>query len=289
MAEGVSESPNSVLPHGETKLLHKYTPYDYGPLAMLPDATTIISSFRGGSYYLTEVEKREGVRLYRLHDGSSAGALGQYWTTEKREGVLGDRIDLAVPLTWNDFTKVTSLVIPKGIFLYEGPIGPRPGGLVGGGWQIFIPREVLQPLYRAMEITQNFDSKESISMSERSVAVETYVEEARQIQKKFFERYESELNQMNRKIIDEFCNCSSTQSYLTAGNNLHNLDAETQRVLTSLSNATSTEDETASTFGTGKPTTHLLHSDKLRLADGAEKCICLYVKIDSSQTTFEWV
>ena len=89
---------------------------------------------------------------------------------------------------------------------------------------------------------------------------------------------------MNQKIIEEFCNQSNAQSFLTSGNNLPNLDAQTQRVLTHTKDSTAVD----GTLGPN-PASHLLHSERIRLADGSEKCIDVYVNIDCSDITFQWV
>ena len=292
MAENASEGGSSELPHSKTKLLHKYTPFDYGPLAMLPDAATVIGSFRGGSYYLTEVQKEEGIILFRLYDDKHTRACGRYWTLESREGVLGDRIDLAVPTKWNDFTKTNSLVVPKGVLLYEGPIGPQPGGPVGGGWQIFIPEEVLKPLSMAMDLNRNRETSNSTETQEK---IEQYMHEARLNQQVFFESYERELNQMNQQIIDNYCNSRNPQTFLTAGNNLPKLDAQVGKTLADLADPASAGDKEMSPADVlGSSTTILLHSDEIRLADGSVKSISLYVHIDFRQNTvqpnimFDW-
>ena len=289
MAESKS---HSVLPHSRTKLLHKYTPFDYGPLARLPDAATVVGSFRGGSYYQTMVEMEEGVVLYRLHDDIRASAYGRYWTLENREGVLSDRIDLAVPLKWNDLTKTNSLVVPKGVFLYEGPIAPQSGGPIGGGWQIFIPGEVLKPLCMAMELRREDSS------TERQTKIEQYIQEAKLNQIAFLEVYERELNKLNHDIIDKFCKSTNAETFLTTGNNLSNLDAQicsmlaTLHALGSLGGAgdEATVVAMAGKVGSGS-TTYLLHSEELRMADGSMKCMTLYAKVEHSleNVTFEWM
>ena len=286
MADNSSEPGSSELPHGKTKLLHKYTPFDYGPLARLPDAATVIGSFRGGSYYLTVVEAEEGLVLYRLCDDRLAEAFGRYWTLENREGVLGDRIDLAVPLKWNDFTKSSSLIVPKGVFLFEGPVSPQlaGGGPVGGGWQVFIPREVLKPLCVATDLTLS-QEREASSCTENQAKVKQCIEEAILNQRTYFESYEKEMKQMNQKIIEDFCNSREAHTFLTSGNNLPNLDAQVLCMLQ--------ESECAGYEATSVPmeeilgstTNLLLHSEEVRLADGSMRCVSLYVQLEFSQQT----
>ena len=273
------------LPHSKTKLLCKFTPFDYGPLTQLPDAATVVGSFRGGSYYLTEVEAEDGILLYRLYDDKNARACGTYWTFEEREGVLGDRIDLAMPVKWNDLTKSNSLRVPKGMYLYEGPTGPQPGGLVGGGWQVFMPREVLKPLCMAMDFAQD-DTDKTTSTIQRREAIEQCIQEAKQNQKTFFESYKSELNQINQKITDDFCKSINVQALLKTGNNLSKLDPHIRNVLASRSDTEATCN--LDSVGISDAESYLLHSDEVRLADGSVKCISLYVQLDASHVTFKW-
>jgi len=70
-----------------------------------------------------------------------------------QSGGLQSQLDLALNPTWgNNATKVTTVTVPKGTVIYEGVAAPQlinggRGSLLGGGNQVFIPREVLNPLW----------------------------------------------------------------------------------------------------------------------------------------------
>lgn len=85
--------------------------------------------------------KNEFLVLHRTY-GGRASKFGQYWTVDERCGGIWDRIDLAIPYFWNTMEDKTTLIVPKGVFIYEGYCQGQ-GGLVGGGSQVFIPRSVV--------------------------------------------------------------------------------------------------------------------------------------------------
>ena len=84
------------------------------------------------------------IKLYRLY-GGRAGEYGQYWGLELRDGGLSYRYDAAVLDEWNTLERGTALLVPPGVFLYEGQVS-RQRHYLGGGWQVFIPREIVQKL-----------------------------------------------------------------------------------------------------------------------------------------------
>jgi tetratricopeptide (TPR) repeat protein len=122
------------------------------------------------------------MKLYRRYGGGAAKE-GQWWTIEPSMG----RTDLAVRKDWNDFSKVAEITVPSGIYLLEGLCREQPGSPfshtkeslqrlekakavapsdkkplfepifdltdvpVGGGWQVLIPRPVVQLLIKASE------------------------------------------------------------------------------------------------------------------------------------------
>ena len=56
---------------------------------------------------------------------------------------MQSQIDLALDPKWgNTATDVTEVTVPKGTTIYEGSAAPQ-GNLVGGGNQVYIPREEL--------------------------------------------------------------------------------------------------------------------------------------------------
>lgn len=143
-------------PHRQSQVLQRYSAIDFGPLNIIVDeygkSKDHFNNFSGASYLCTTPLTE--MTLYRLY-GGGARADGQYWTTELREGNEAFRIDAAVLQKWNDLTERKSIVVPNGIFLYEGLCAPQKEGIENrlgrGCWQIFIPFEVLVPLLSANE------------------------------------------------------------------------------------------------------------------------------------------
>lgn len=154
-----SEAESDLTPHKKTKILRKYTAVDYGPLQVLQ--YNPVSTFRGGSYLMTTPVDSELV-IYRLY-GGEAGEGGRFWSAEKREGNLSYAMDVAILPQWNNtLDNQASLTVPRGIFLFEGYVeaqhpdakyGRYDGGYLGGGWQVFIPKAILDPLLQAEKAT----------------------------------------------------------------------------------------------------------------------------------------
>ena len=142
--------------HSKTKQLNKFTAFDFGPLNVLPGKEVdndIVKSFRGGSYLQTTPGKG-GITLYRLYDEVKAAKIGQFWTVDEREGNASFQMDTATKYEWNKLTKKTNVHIPEGIFLYEGPSEHQTTPYFGGGWQVFIPYSVLEPLMKRQELLE---------------------------------------------------------------------------------------------------------------------------------------
>lgn len=135
---GSSSEPPS---HGKTEVKLEVTPIDFGPLNVVEGEHH--KNFLGGHYWVT-TPKNEFLVLHRTY-GGRASKFGQYWTVDERCGGVWDRIDLAIPYFWNTMEDKTTLIVPKGVFIYEGYCQGQ-GGLVGGGSQVFIPRSVVKAL-----------------------------------------------------------------------------------------------------------------------------------------------
>jgi len=115
----------------------RFSPVNPGPL---PEA--IAKTFRGASY--SESFAENPLTLYRSY-GGNAKELGSYWTRTQPTGPLQSTIDSALDPSWgNTAEKVSSITIPKGTTFYEGAVAPQ-GNLIGGGNQIYIPKESLNP------------------------------------------------------------------------------------------------------------------------------------------------
>jgi filamentous hemagglutinin len=123
-----------------TSVVEKYNPINPGPLS-----DTVANSFRSGTY--TEVITTEPTILYRVY-GGKAGEIGEYWTATKPTGTLQSKIDSALKPQWgNTATSVVEIEIPAGVRLYEGVTASQGGGLIGGGSQIFVPKEAINPAW----------------------------------------------------------------------------------------------------------------------------------------------
>lgn len=140
--KGYAGSKSEPPTHGKTEVKMEVTPNDLGPLSVIKGNHE--SNFLGGHYWVT-TPKDECLVLHRLH-GGRAGELGQYWTIDKRAGKLVDRMDLAVPHFWNTMEKKSTLIVPKGVLIYEGFVAPQ-GALIGGGSQAFVPSRVVKALH----------------------------------------------------------------------------------------------------------------------------------------------
>lgn len=127
--------------HGKTEVKLEVTPVDFGPLNAIEGEHH--KNFLGGHYWVT-TPKGECLVLHRTY-GGPARRFGQYWTVDERSGGIWDRVDLAVPYFWNTMENNTTLIVPKGVLIYEGYCQAQ-GGLVGGGAQVFIPHSVIEAL-----------------------------------------------------------------------------------------------------------------------------------------------
>jgi filamentous hemagglutinin len=122
---------------GLSKVVESFSPINPGPLAK-----DIANTFRSATY--TENIAEGQITLYRSY-GGTAGELGSFWTRTKPTGPMQSTIDNALSPAWgNTAEKVSSMTIPKGTRFYEGVVAPQ-GNLVGGGNQIYIPEEFLNP------------------------------------------------------------------------------------------------------------------------------------------------
>jgi len=104
-------------------------------------------NFGGGKY---NVGQSSGEDVFYRMGGENS--RGQWYTREQQMSEVQARSDLAIKRDWTDprTGEITgrspievqqSYKVPKGASYYEGPAGYQGGGFVGGGNQIFIPRE----------------------------------------------------------------------------------------------------------------------------------------------------
>lgn len=241
------------FPHNKTSILYKYTPYDFGPLNVISGGHN--NNFIGGTYYVTT--PKEKVVLFRLH-GGNAGEYGQYWTTEPRQGNLGYRFDASVLPAWNSLDKTATLIVPEGVNLYEGKVS-RQAQYHGGGWQVFIPRQIVNLL---AEI-QPHKMAES-GFDERRL--KRKIDEINAAQQKIIEKYTDELN----KRIQERA--------LHQGSELRKLSSDIRSVIAG--------DGTNRSDGKIKAGKYVVHRDSIPVRGGGRKNISVSVRIefDHSET-----
>lgn len=106
----------------------------------------IAEIFSGGSY--KEVTLTEDSTFYRVY-GGDAREVGSFMSRTPQNGGMQLQIDLALNPSWgNTASDVTKVIVPKGTIIYEGRAAPQiinggAGTLIGGGNQVYIPREGL--------------------------------------------------------------------------------------------------------------------------------------------------
>ncbi len=125
-------------------------------------------TFLGAKY--TEIVPAEGEVFYRIGEGT-----GTFWSRTKPSSQIQAMSELAILPAWNDFTKVTTWVVPKDFTqkLYEGLTGnivslkgPKENPILfrvsdyfhGGGNQVFVPENVL----KTPEFTRGLKPPESL-------------------------------------------------------------------------------------------------------------------------------
>jgi len=114
-----------------------YSPINPGPLSQ-----EVANSFRSATY--TEKVLTEDTVFYRVY-GGSAKQMGSYMSRTEQLGGMQSQFDLALDPDWgNTATYVTPVTVPKGTVIYEGTAAPQ-GAFLGGGDQVFIPKEALNP------------------------------------------------------------------------------------------------------------------------------------------------
>ena len=73
-------------------------------------------------------------------------------------------------------TETTEIIVPPGIILFEGYCRSQGGSAVGGGWQIWIEKNVVRHLIKA-----------KMAVDERGW--QTEIDEAKKAQDKFLSEY----------------------------------------------------------------------------------------------------
>ena len=228
----------------------------------------------------TPVDNDKPLVLYRLY-GGSAQETGQYWTAEPRDGNLGYQLDYAMVPQWGcTLSRTTQLLVPQGIMLYEGYAAPQKvhvgsSDFGGGGWQVFIPNTVVEPLVNAM--------KAMMSPGEERAKVGDYLEKALREQRNILTKYEQEVKRRSEKALNDFCTMQNAQNLLKAGNALRNIPERTRAALQS-------ESFSASQSTGGAPPevpteNYLLHRQDIRLPNGKTVSVSLRVRLEFSHQT----
>lgn len=282
MASSTNLEQGETTPHGSSTVVHKFNATCYGPLTDYQANDKHYSNFRGGSYILT-TPSNDGMMLYRRYGGPRAGRDGQYWLVESREGNLSLRMDAAVPKEWgNDLSKEVKIVVPKGLLLIEGYAAAQNPhsaygrtsneyGFLGGGWQVFIPRAVVQALLGATD---------AIQAQKRDEANKCFAA-AFDAQKSFMEQYDRELRQRTNERMQAFCSEKKAMDLLRSGNALSRLTPDVRRALT-----TAQSGKLATSGSSSVPCgSYLVHSESITLPDGSTASLSLHVRLEFSHET----
>ena len=234
-------------PHNLTEVKMHVGPHEYGPLNVFEGEH--MGNFCGGSYFVTTA-KNDFITLYRLH-GGAAGQAGQYWSVEQRGGNEAYRYDMALPSSWgNSLQNESTLLVPKGVLLFEGKVGPQEHYL-GGGWQIFIPEKIVQSLFELKEtaLHQTGNSqRHADSIIER-------------------------MNKMQSEMVSNWEKERATRIVKRLQNSSQNLPVSIQNALRSGGSSHSSGDK----LPTGSYT---LHEERVTCLDGSSKTMSVSVRTE---------
>ena len=247
MAYGGSRNP----PHGKTKVLYEFSPYDFGPLNVVEHSH--FNNFEGGKYYVTTPDKM--IKLYRLY-GGRAREYGQYWGVEPRSGNLSYRYDAAVLDEWNTVEHAATLLVPEGVYMYEGQVSTQHYYL-GGGWQVFIPNEIVQKLVKIQPHNMN---------GVGHAVLQQRIDDINRTQQNMMKRFHKEAGIQLRERASKY------------GSELRWLSGKTRQFI--LGNVSKVAD---SHIETGK---YLIHRDSIPVMGGRRKNVSMFVRIvfDHSDT-----
>ena len=242
----------SNIPHNLTEVKMHVGPHEYGPLNAFEGDH--MKNFCGGNYYVTTA-KNDFITLYRLHGGQS-GQDGQYWSVEQRSGNESYRHDMAVLQRWgNTLQNESTLLVPKGVFLFEGKVGAQEHYL-GGGWQVFIPRRIVQSLFELQEV--------ALRKTGNSQRAESIINRMNNMQSEMVRNWE---NERASRIA------SQLQSSTRSARFFSRLPSTIQSALLS--------SETSVGSGSRLPTgTYALHEERVQCLDGSWRNLSVSVRIE---------
>ena len=258
-------------PHGKTKLIQKFTAAHFGPLNTSRELQSHIDNFRGGTYRVT-TPVDDALVLYRLYGGGEAQALGQYWTVEPRKGNLGYQLDYAMHPRWNSLSESVKLHIPRGILLYEGYAGPQKSGsgsFGGGNWQVFVPRQVVEPLYKAQQ---------AVAEGKQPSEVMKFLQEAMGTQASIMSQYNEQEKKHCEEDIKSFCTPQKAKELLKTGNALQHVPQNVRSMLQS--DSPSSEVDLDQTTGG-----YVVHRQLIPLRNGKTATATLNVRLEFSHQT----
>ena len=240
------------IPHNFTEVKMHVGPHEYGPLNTFEGEH--MSNFCGGNYFVTTA-KNDLIPLYRLH-GGQAGQEGQYWSVEQRSGNESYRHDMAVLPRWgNTLQNESVLLVPKGVLLFEGKVGTQ-GHYLGGGWQIFIPRRIVQSLF---ELQQT-----ALRQSGNPQSADSIIERMNNMQSEMVVNWEKE---RARRIASRLQSSSSSARFFN-------------RLPSSIQNALQSNGSNYSS-GTKLPTgTYTLHEERVPCLDGSFRTLSVSVRTE---------
>lgn len=259
MASGRSATSDS--PHGKTEVKMKISAVEFGPFCVMDGNHD--KNFRGGSYLIT-TPKDDFLVLHRLH-GGPANEVGQYWTVDQRDGNEAFRFDMAVSRNWNSLQARSSLLVPKGVLMYEG-FAASQGPYFGGGWQVFIPQSVVEPLLSLQKLVLSGSASEDTRQQMKHLSDTA-------------EKAQSEiLNRWNKKRIERIT--SNARNLALRGRYFSSLPSALQRAIRSSGDGTSNATKDVLPKGTYK-----LHEERIRHIDGSYQTLSLSVKTEFVKST----
>ena len=257
-------SGGSGPPHGKTEVKMKFSAVDFGPFCVMDGKHD--KNFRGGSYWIT-TPKDDFLVLHRLH-GGPAREIGQYWTVEERDGNESFRFDMAVLRNWNNLEERSTLLVPKGVFIYEGFAAPQ-SPYFGGGWQVFIPQSVVEPLLSSQKLLPLLLSGSAPGDTKKKIT--DLVDIAGKAQSEI-------LNRWNKKRIERIT--SNSRNLALNGKYFGSLPTAVQRAIRNAGNGGSSATKDVIPRGTYK-----LHEERIQHIDGSYQTLSLSVKTEFVKST----
>ena len=258
MASGGSE-----IPHGKTELKMKITADEFGPLSVVGDS--YVKSFRGGNYWIT-TPKEDFLILHRFF-GGAASDDGQFWKVERHEADQSFRDEHAVARRWNSNTleDITRLIVPKGVYMFEGIAASR-GKYPGGGLQVFIPQSIAKPLSSISRLHMAGALTESDIWKWKAV-----LDTVGKAQEDIFNRW-------NKKRIEKIT--SNSANLALRGKHFRSLPPKVQEALRNPTTGRSAATKEKIPQGTYK-----LHEERIRHIDGSYQTLSLSVKTEFVKST----